>query len=54
MHLTVRERVIASRLIRRLENNEPYAKQIGLSGTLRKVESKHSVEHEEKKQRQII
>lgn len=29
--MTTRERVLASRLIQKIENNESYAKQIGLS-----------------------
>jgi len=29
--MTVRERVLASRLIEKIENNSDYAKQIGLS-----------------------
>lgn len=32
--MTVRERVFASRLIERIENNDIYTDQIGLSGSL--------------------
>ena len=32
--MTARERVLASRLIQKIDNNENYAKQIGLSYTM--------------------
>ena len=36
--MTVRERVIASRLIHKIDNNERYARQIGLSCAVSAVE----------------
>lgn len=53
MRLTVRERVIASRLIQKVENNDHYAKQIGLSYELRRVKTTESINYEKRKQRLI-
>lgn len=35
--MTARERVLTSRLIRKIDNNESYARQIGLSCTVSSV-----------------
>lgn len=35
--MTVRERVLASRLIQKIDNNEQYARKIGLSCTVSSV-----------------
>lgn len=35
--MTVRERVLASRLIQKMDNNEQYARKIGLSCTVPSV-----------------
>ena len=51
MRLTVRERVIASRLIQKAESNDHYAKQIGLSYELRKAKSTESIRVEEGKEK---
>ena len=51
--MTARERVLASRLIQKIDNNESYARQIGLSCTMLSVgtskNNTKSVEQEEKK-----
>ena len=38
--MTVRERVLLSRLIEKIENNHEYARQLGLSYKMTKSESK--------------
>lgn len=51
--MTVRERVLASRLIQKIDNNEQYARQIGLSCAVASVginnSNKKSVQKKEKK-----
>lgn len=51
--MTVRERVLSSRLIQKIDNNEQYARQIGLSCTVQSVginnNNKKSVQKIEKK-----
>ena len=39
--MTVRERVLAERLIQKIDNNDSYAKQIGLSYTVESREDKN-------------
>ena len=51
--MTARERVLASRLILKIDNNEQYARQIGLSCAVSSVginnRNKKSVQKKEKK-----
>ena len=49
--MTARERVLASRLIQKIDNNEQYARQIGLSCAVSSVgtNNKKSVQKKEKK-----
>lgn len=51
--MTARERVLASRLIQNIDNNELYARQIGLSCAVSSVgtnkSNKKSVQKKEKK-----
>ena len=52
--MTARERVLASRLIQKIDNNEQYARQIGLSCAVSSVginnnNNKKSVQKQEKK-----
>ena len=47
--MTVRERVLLSRLIEKIENNHEYARQIGLSYKMTKSENKNSPDSADKK-----
>ena len=42
--MTVRERVLASRLIEKINDNPKYARQIGLSYEMEKLENKRNTD----------
>ena len=53
--MTVRERVLASRLIQKIDKNEIYARQIGLSYMVSMVEAnKNNNKSVQKKRRKLI